>query len=99
MPGRYANGMKYTRRKLSEDGAWRGADAGPDARGRGVEAVGDLEGEMSEDQVDTYQQHEHCWHVFQGATWVVLPDGYFVQKCCKCPTTRQIHRDHTMAGE
>lgn len=39
-------------------------------------------------------KHDHCWHAYQGAIWMVIPDGHVVQKCCKCPETRLVHIDH-----
>lgn len=37
---------------------------------------------------------KHCWHAYQGAYHMVLKDGHILQKCCRCPATRQVHRDH-----
>lgn len=39
-------------------------------------------------------EHEHCWHLFRGGVMIVLPDGYIVQKCCKCSEARQVHAEH-----
>lgn len=40
------------------------------------------------------QPHECCWHAYEGPSMVVLEDGHILQKCCKCPATRTIHKDH-----
>ncbi len=40
------------------------------------------------------KSHEHCFHVYRGPIWMVIPDGHTVQKCCKCLTTRLVHVDH-----
>jgi len=42
--------------------------------------------------------HEHCFHAFAGPYMAVLKDGHILQKCCKCETTRQVHRDHAWQG-
>lgn len=39
--------------------------------------------------------HTHCYHMYTGAIWMVVPDGHVVQKCCKCTSTRTVHIDHT----
>lgn len=38
--------------------------------------------------------HSHCWHIFRGPIWMVVPDGHIVQQCCECQTSRTIHADH-----
>ena len=49
-------------------------------------------------KLEQYEQltdtHMHCWHQVQGPIWIVLQDGETVQKCCACPKTRIIHREH-----
>lgn len=40
-------------------------------------------------------EHEHCWHIFTGPLLMVIRDGHVVQKCCKCPAMRQVHREHS----
>jgi len=37
---------------------------------------------------------EHCFHLFYGAAYVSLPDGYVLEKCCLCDETRSVHIDH-----
>lgn len=41
---------------------------------------------------------DHYWHANRGAMMVCLPDGFIVQRCCKCHETRSIHADHAMSG-
>src|SRR5438094_5250299 len=40
--------------------------------------------------------HTHCWHVYRGAIWMVLPDGHVLEKCCLCPATRTVHVEHLL---
>jgi hypothetical protein len=40
------------------------------------------------------KEHIHCWHRHEGPIWMVIPNGHVVQKCCKCPAMRTMHRDH-----
>lgn len=39
-------------------------------------------------------RHEHCFHLFRGPIWMVMPDGYVLEKCCKCEQTRLVHAEH-----
>lgn len=36
----------------------------------------------------------HCWHDYQGPTWILLKDGYIVQACCRCKARRNVHAAH-----
>lgn len=38
--------------------------------------------------------HNHCWHIYRGPIWMVIPDGHVLQKCCKCDATQMAHVDH-----
>lgn len=38
--------------------------------------------------------HEHCWHIFGGPIWMVVPDGHVVEECCHCHQHRTIHIEH-----
>ena len=48
--------------------------------------------EMSRQRAE--EDHKHCYHVFRGVIFMVVPDGHIVQKCCKCEAQRVIHTDH-----
>lgn len=45
-------------------------------------------------QIHNLENHQHCWHLFSGPIWMVLPDGCVIEQCCECPANRVIHRDH-----
>jgi hypothetical protein len=37
----------------------------------------------------------HCFHLFTGPIWMIIPDGQVLEKCCKCGATRLVHIDHS----
>jgi hypothetical protein len=39
---------------------------------------------------------EHCWHALRGPYHMVVPDGCFIQQCCKCVARRVVHSDHAI---
>jgi hypothetical protein len=39
-------------------------------------------------------EENHCWHIYRGPVWQVLPDGHSVYKCCRCPARSSFHREH-----
>lgn len=41
------------------------------------------------------KEHQHCYHISTKPIMMVVPDGYVVQKCCKCESVRTIHSAHT----
>jgi hypothetical protein len=36
----------------------------------------------------------HCWHVQEGPSMIVLRDGFILQECCKCHEHRTVHKAH-----
>lgn len=39
--------------------------------------------------------HVHCWHIYTGAIWMVIPEGCVVEECCTCRSTRVRHLGHS----
>jgi len=44
--------------------------------------------------IKSQKEHEHCFHIFRGPIWMVIPDGHVIEKCCMCDATRTVHAEH-----